>query len=537
MSRAAAASSQPAQNSIWQLTIKLPQEKLSTHRTQKVGANAWQVNAKENHRGLLAVWLQMLIDIQKDDQKIIDRNAADIQPNETYALYVPGKTKGLVFSIWALVAKFGLGDDAYFVGNYAFCSRITSQSNLLTLYRLSIHADKLVEAVLHGDEKMVCDILNAAPDLLLKTGTAMDYHGRTFTGTPLQAAIAVDDIAPNANSTGTVEIILEQLKQLDPNHYQNTFEQQAGELYKKSLRVYVSIQEKEIARLCQLGGELPTNDPQQTGINEKMRQAQANLRAYAEALCGDDLNTLFETHKKAQADNAFDFKPYVDAILAIDLNDPNQKAELDDVMALINAKTPEETAAAIARTGVASAQTDEARAKLFDQLTLVQKLNRFREKFVTHTEKEIIFNSNHILSGLKANDAVWDTLPHAQDQQYHKRTVIFSQLVGWAQRNAAEPIRQDIRQGTWYLTEENQRRSRQSSFNALDSNYSVVKNSLVDVSISGVVDGIGYKFGGVAVGAGPWRCAWWWRFQNLCRTKTTSLQNLLRGERNQLTAA
>jgi hypothetical protein len=163
-------------------------------------------------------------------------------------------------------------------------------------------------------------------------------------------------------------------------------------------------------------------------------------------------------------------------------------------MAHIFAETPEATAAAIARTGVASAQTDEARAKPFDQLTLVQKLNRFREKFVAQSEKEIIFNPNHILSGLQSNVTIWDTLPYAADTNYHKRIVIFSQLVGWAQRNAAEPVRQDIRQGTWDLTRENERRTRQSRFNTFDSNYSVVKNSLVDVSISGVVDGVGYKF-------------------------------------------
>lgn len=520
MSRAAA-SSQP----IWQLTISTPPGLLRTCRTQQVGENSFQIG-----EGVLAILTQFLLDYANRRNEF----------KKTRDILNPGKfaKSGLSTIAWINILNIALGfpDNSLPVLRQVAVAHL-GQSNLLRPAKSSlfpvipIHPNQLIEAILHGDEKMVCDILNAAPKLLLKTGTATDYHGRTFTGTPLQAAIAVDDIAPNANSTGTVEIILEQLKQLDPNNYRNSFEQQAGELYKKNLRVYVSMQEKEIARLCKLGKELPSSDPEKTKINDNIKKAQANLHAYAEALYSNDLNTLFETHKKAQADNAFDFQPYVDAITNA------TQAELDDVMALINAKTPEETAAAIARTGVAAMQTNEAREKLFDQLTLAQKLNRFREKFVAQSEKEIIFNPNHILSGLKANEAVWDTLSHAQDQQYHKRTVIFSQLVGWAQRNAAEPIRQDIRQGTWYLIQENERRTRQSRFNTLDSNYSVVKNSLVDVSISGVVDGVGYKFGGAAGVARLRRWVGFAGFQYLCRTKTTSLQNLLCGERNQLAAA
>ena len=519
MSRAAASSQPP----IWQLTISTPQGLLRTCRTQQIGEGSFQID-----EGVLAILTQFLLNYNKPDS-ITDRFACTrIAP---------------ICWINILNIALGFGPSRSLQTLRQAATAHLLSSNKLNLLRpagaslfpvIPIHINQLIEAILHGDEKMVRDIINAAPELLLKKGTGIDLQGRPFTGTPLQAAIAVDDIAPNANSTGTVEIILEHLKRLDPKNYQNTFEQQAGELYKKSLRVYVDMQEKEIARLRKLGGELPDNDPQQTGINEKIRQAQANLHVYAEALRSNDLNILFETHNKAQADNAFDFQPYVDAITNA------TQAELDDVMALINAKTPEETAAAIARTGVASAQTDEARTKPFDQLTLVQKLNRFREKFVAHTQKEIIFNSQHILVGLQSNETTWDTLPHAADTNYHKRTVIFSQLVGWAQRNAPEPVRQDIRQGTWYLTQENERRTRQSRFNALDSNYSVVRNSLVDVSISGAVDGVGYKFAGAASALGG-RCEPWavgsFGFQNLCRTKTTNLQNLLRGARNQLAAA
>lgn len=65
----------------------------------------------------------------------------------------------------------------------------------------------------------------------------------------------------------------------------------------------------------------------------------------------------------------------------------------------------------------------------------------------------------------------------------------------------------------------------------MDACYNVVRNSLIDVSAldSAVVDGFGYKFGvrgdvGRAAAASVRRPG---LFQNLCRTKTASFQNLL----------
>ena len=98
--------------------------------------------------------------------------------------------------------------------------------------------------------------------------------------------------------------------------------------------------------------------------------------------------------------------------------------------------------------------------------------SRFREKYVEHITPEVIDNPNHTLKGLKHNDDAWGTtLSHHQDPNFHKRMVIFSQLVGWAQRNSAESMKQDIRQGTWYLTEKNERRNRPVRFNEADSSF------------------------------------------------------------------
>jgi hypothetical protein len=217
-------------------------------------------------------------------------------------------------------------------------------------------------------------------------------------------------------------------------------------------------------------------------------------------LNSDDISEIFKAHQHAQENNAFDFQPYVDAII----NAPQE--QLDDVMALINAKTEKETKDAIERTGVASQQTDECRALPFDQLTLVQKLNRFREKLVEHMQHEIIFNPNHILAGLKHNEQIWDEVRVGRitDANYRMLSVIFSQLMG--QRNAPECVLQDIRQGTLCLTEKNESRTRQSCFSALKPIYNVVMvNVLLGDSLA--IDGIGYKFGAGADGLRR-RLAW-----------------------------
>ncbi|MCX7121974.1 MAG: hypothetical protein NTZ67_09450, partial [Gammaproteobacteria bacterium] len=154
---------------------------------------------------------------------------------------------------------------------------------------------------------------------------------------------------------------------------------------------------------------------------------------------------------------------------------------------------------------------------------------------------------HHILTGQKHNEKTWDEVDAMSitDPGYKKRIVIFSQLVGWSQRNAAEPCRQDIRQGTYYLTEKKEPRSRPRRFNDWNSTQDFVRNSVVDASLidSSVIDGIGYKFAGECMTWGRGGCVQEERrfvrgpfFQNLCRTKKSHLENLLR-PRNHISLA
>jgi len=379
-------------------------------------------------------------------------------------------------------------------------------------------SDYVLDASLNGDEAIVKMMLEENANYLLCRGTATNFSGRPYEKiTPLQATIISNDVQMS-------EMMKPYFEHLTTDLAGNSIDglaemdRQIKAIYVESLKRYLSLQKIKIAAL-----EV-TQERSGQVISHTISHAQHQYNMYLDALNSDDISEIFKAHQQAQENNAFDFRPYVDAII----NAP--QAELDDVMALINAKTKEDTDAVIARTGVANQQTDECRNKAFNELTLVQKLNRFREEFVLHMQHEIIFNPNHILAGLRSNEAVWDTLPHAADPNYHKRSVIFSQLVGWAQRNAAEPVRQDIRQGTWYLTEQNEPRTRQSCFNDLDNNYRVVQSSLVDICLadSSSIDGVGYKFargggrsGEFRVGARADAPRF---FQNLCRAKTSSLE-------------
>src|SRR3989338_2375889 len=300
-------------------------------------------------------------------------------------------------------------------------------------------------------------------------------------------------------------------------------------IYINSLQNYCDIQKAVLKKL-------ETKQVQLLELSPHLLKAQE--RQY------DEIQKKIEAHNQAQEHNAFDFQPYVNAILSA------PDAELDVVMELINATTPEETAAVVARYLVAEKPSDAARLKSFDELTLVEKLNRFREELVKHMQQEIIFNPNHILAGLKHNEETWnaDDAGRIADPGYKKRTIIFSQLAGWAQRNAAEPVKQDIRRGCKYdyFTEDEEPRTRRSRFNKYSRNGNIVRNSLADVSLvdSSVVDGLGYKVAADGRGAGaPWPGAGWgnaggvWEWQRDTFSELMSSKNSKLGKLMQSTSA
>lgn len=481
-------------------------EKRHVMSSQPLSDSSIRINAPGNSGSVF-----LLIGLCLQNNRVVDNNTLARLINRI--IYY----RGMVPDVWENILTFSFGEQQESLSRYIVAIR-----KPIFFPQITTNPSDIVDAAIRGEEDVVLNILKADPSYLLKTAKIKNSVGVDFKVTPLQAAI----IATDVQLIEKMEVHFARLPNGDVEMQEQIFQ-----IYKKSLRVYLDKQEEKITRMTEL-------KKSGTAINEaELTEAQTRRDAYLTAVRNTDINVIFKAHNQAQEHNTFDFDPYVNAILSA------PDAELDAVMELINATTPEETATVISRYLVAPKESDVARAKSFDELTLVEKLNRFREEFVKHTQQEIIFNPNHILTGSRRNEKTWDAVDAGRitDPDYKKRSIIFSQLIGWAQRNAHEPVKQDMRQGTWYLIEENEPRTRQSRFNEY-RNGIVRRNSLVDVSLvdSHVVDGVGYKFALAACacvrrvapaigGSGPSS-----PFQNLCRAKTASFQNLLRSPRQHL---
>src|SRR3990167_3533963 len=507
---------------MYQLVLTRPNgSQISTIRTQAIGTQSHCLDTDTDNdvKGALAILMQLLLD------------------EATTGCFKKFNRTGMPFEVWKLILSFNLIPGATYVKSLIAGSNTPYIEPIEQLGAVAIclkkpsffprikNSNAVIEAVLHADEEMVLKMVQADPQCLTRSDTAIDLQGNSFTGTPFQAALHTTDVQLCEKMKPTFSQI---------NHGQMEMERQFKEIYTSSLRMYWEKQETEIDYLKSL-----KNKGQ--AVDHLIARAQYRSDLYLTALQRDYISLILKTHDQAQEDNAFDFTPYINAIVNA------TQAELDDVMELIIATGPAATAVAIARTGVSPTQTDAARAKPFDKLTLVEKLNRFREEFVAHTQPEIIFNPHHFLTGLKHNEKTWDEVDAGRipDPNYKMCIVIFFQLVGWAQRKAAEPVKQDIRQGIYYFPEKEGARARPAGFNALDPNYRVIRNSLDDVSLvdSSLIDGIGYKLAAPAScwpfmlpHSAPWTFTPWRRrppgipghtfFQNSCREKTPCLENL-----------
>ena len=194
----------------------------------------------------------------------------------------------------------------------------------------------VVDAAILGKKDIVMNILRADPSYLLKKAKVKNSVGVEYDVTPLQAAIMTTDI------------------------------QMAEKMKRGFERLTADLNDQPIDGIAEMHRQ----------IKDIYLKSLRSLQPDTQVSESDDISVIIGAHNQAQEANAFDFKPYVEAILAA------SQAELDVVMQLINTKPSEEAAQVAASTGVSVTQTDEARAKSFDELTLVEKLNRFREEFV-----------------------------------------------------------------------------------------------------------------------------------------------------------
>ena len=112
-----------------------------------------------------------------------------------------------------------------------------------------------------------------------------------------------------------------------------------------------------------------------------------------------------------------------------------QVFNFDTIIEAITRATPAELDAALNKEGAQFTQTDAARSKLDDDLTLVEALNRFREQFSNLSKSEKIFNPHHLLRAYEAYNQFFDRCQRDDsDTDYKKCDLCWRQMVGYTQR-------------------------------------------------------------------------------------------------------
>lgn len=509
-------------NQIWQMTTGMPNKKqLQGYRSQKIGGRAVQINNQEN-RGALAIWMTLQL---LNDQHCASDNCI----SEKVLRFVPGRKKGFVFDVWALITSFVIGDNNLnillplnTVANYALC--LKNRPITRGIFPIVFHPDILVQAVLHGDEEMLRNMLKTNPDLTQK-GEGIDFSGREFTKekdkalTPLQTAIACGDFAPNRNSTDLCELIVKKLKEQYPDKWPKIVHDQTLELYTKSLCFYAKKQAEKIHDLYRRLSEGEKIDPAVIKAEEK------RLEAYDRATQSKDLKTIIEAHTNPDPDPT---------------NTKAADAQKDHVIQVDQALIDT----------IASATDAEIQAVLDDPTInspLSNLIKQFRKEVDNICQSEIIANPQHLLRLFTLYDAFYThVMVMNADPNWKKHELFWCHLVGHVQRYLpANDAQIFANPGLHYAVEDAAKNERSFDFRYYSDSGSIFPLSFDSNS------GLGYKFGVNGDDYDTRRCLvgrGWARggrravpflslLQNLCRAKTARFQNLLHNHFEHATAS
>ena len=287
-------------------------------------------------------------------------------------------------------------------------SILVTASMFKGVFQPTLSAQKLnysILQILQGCESKVRKWLATNPNLLEK-GSATDFSGREFTSkneralTPIQAAIVARDFAPNENSTGIFELLVEKLKHQHRDNWRQILHEQTLEIYTESLKVYVKKQEEKIRTLemKQRTGEVK---------EEFVMVARARCQAYLDALDSGDLDTILTAHTNPDTSNA----PDAQKDHAIEV-----KQELIDA--------------------IANASNDAIQVVLDDptiDTTLSNLIKAFREEVDTICRSEIINNPQHLIKLFELYNNLYDRVRNT-DPDWKKRELFWCHLVGYVQR-------------------------------------------------------------------------------------------------------
>ncbi|MCX7125631.1 MAG: hypothetical protein NTU49_07795, partial [Gammaproteobacteria bacterium] len=209
-----------------------------------------------------------------------------------------------------------------------------------------------------------------------------------------------------------------------------------------------------------------------------------------------------EAHESEQQRNTFNF----DAILA----------------AIREANTPD---------------LDAALNKTDNGSALCRALEEFRRQFTEISNREKIFNPQHLLRAFEVYNALWDQCERdGNDRDYKKRDLFWRQIIGYTQRFMPACYAQAFSQGLYYLVKVDQPDSWRPEAFKRDLKLRCDNFSYFPLPLDSR-SGLGFDFAIYAGRADGARCAAPCRlpgpaswvasfFKNFCRAKTAGFQNI-----------
>lgn len=281
----------------------------------------------------------------------------------------------------------------------------------------------VIDAIVCGNFKKPERLLRANPGLLIQRGTAIGPNGVVYENvTPLQAAILSAD-----------KELFELIKDLllsDPNLVV-AFEHQRLEIYTRRLQAFCNYTRSEADRLQTLLETGSTHDmqfgrPITSACIARLRKHAEN---YNQALSSQDFQTIFDMSQTAQQNAAFDL--------------------LDSLFEAINNATNAEVTAALSTTGANWQEADDARVKPWADLTLTEKINRFR-----NTLKTSIPNAESLLQEALSGRGYTHRFDWTNGED-DKQDLCWRQVVGSVQSRLPARIAHVFSCGLWYIVDNN----------------------------------------------------------------------------------
>src|SRR3990167_8860766 len=305
------ASELPLSQEIWLTSLPTSSGELPVYRSQRVNNDAFQVDAPENYRGFLCLWL--LLQCRNDE-----------------GLSVNSFTKYLPYDIWETIATVCFGDNISQLTDYARCARHLQHLRISQFFKSDYsqpiaRPNQVVQAVLHADFDAFCHMVQACPAVLLREGSAIDHTGyRSFRGTPIQALMACKDFSLNEEnlSENMSDCVTFYLKQLHPDNWLAVINAQELALLKETSAMYL---EKLAMKIATVSAKKEAGE---TVDEQWLEEAETYRTACSTDLNNDNLILIIHTWLPyLQGENAFDFKEIGNSI---------KSAKDDEIVAVQN---------------------------------------------------------------------------------------------------------------------------------------------------------------------------------------------------------